>query len=630
MAAQLVVPAFVEIADAFGPCKFRLLLLFGARRERNESGGLSRFYEASATVSQTTLLLVNRAGSATCPISSKDLQCRNGTRSFRLCHKEMRINVITAKMRQPLYPWLLAIYPILHLYAKNIGLVKDGEVLGTVLFMLAATTIAYVFAGAILDSRHKAALVISVLGLIFALSGHIHELALPEASVLLWTAGVALLGALLTKRLLAKASPRILLSSAPWLNLIAFLLVLAQIFPVVIHHGESESQYRSWWRDSRMAQQRATISNAMDSESRPDIYYIIPDAYPSDIWHREAMSYDNDRFTQALKDRGFVINQSAQSNYASTLLSLASTLNMTYINSNPSDFAGKAYLRVLIADNQVARTLTQLGYTYVQFLSGFLVPSPIASINRDFTPAGSMDIDELQLVSHGHDLERAFGVDAHSISAFYKRSFVALYLDTTLLKIFAQKLHSALFSDPSTPYSAKAPERFLDTLEELDSIIAMPEATFTMVHLFKPHIPTTFDEQGNLIEATKRPTPDEYFAELRFINAKFLETIDRILEGSQHGPIIVFQSDHGSTYGNHTRHSRRIHFDAYSAYYVPATYSFDVPQPHTLINTFPLIINAVFDAGLELRDNRLFERLVDNGVKFEQKNVTESYARWMD
>lgn len=57
-----------------------------------------------------------------------------------------------------------------------------------------------------------------------------------------------------------------------------------------------------------MAQERATISNAMDSESRPDIYYIIPDAYPSDIWRRETMSYDNDRFTQALKDRGFVIN----------------------------------------------------------------------------------------------------------------------------------------------------------------------------------------------------------------------------------------------------------------------------------------------------------------------------------
>lgn len=540
----------------------------------------------------------------------------------------MKTKVKPVVMRQPLYPWLLAIYPILHLYAKNIGLVKDGEVLGTILFMLAATTVAYVFARAILNSRHKAAFVISVLGLIFALGGHIHELALPDASVLLWTASVTLLGTLLTKRLLAKASPGMLRSSAPWLNLIALILVLAQIPPVAIHHGETDSQYRSWWQDSRMAQERATISNAMDSESRPDIYYIIPDAYPSDDWHREAMSYDNDRFTQALKDRGFVINQGAQSNYASTLPSLASTLNMTYIESGPEDFADKAYLRVLIADSQVAKSLTQLGYAYIQFLSGFLVPSPIASINRDFTPAGSTDIDALQLVPHGPALERAVEVDAHSISAFYKRSFAALYLDTTLLKIIGQKLHSALFSDPSAPYAVKAPERFLDILEELNSIIAMPEATFTLVHLYKPHIPTTFDEQGNLIEATKRPTPDEYFAELRFINAKFLESIDRILEGSRHEPIIIFQSDHGSTYGNHTRHSRRIHFDAYSAYYVPGSYSFDVPQPHTFINTFPLILNAVFDAGLELRENRLIERLSDAWNQLEQQDVTEQYARW--
>ena len=529
--------------------------------------------------------------------------------------------------RQPLYPWLLAIYPILHLYAENIGLVKDGEVVGAVLFMLAATTVAYFFARAILESRHRAAFVISVLGLIFSLSGHIHEIALPDASVLLWTASVTLASALLTKRLLAKAPPRILLSSAPWLNLIAAILVLAQIPPVVIHHGETESQYRSWWQSSRTIQEGATVSKALDSETRPDIYYIIPDAYPSDIWHREAMSYDNRKFTQALQDRGFVVNQRAQSNYASTLLSLASTLNLTYIDSNPSGLADMSYLRVLTADNAAAKSLIQLGYTYVQFLSGYLVPSPIASINRDFTPAGALDIDDLLLVSHGPDLELAVRANPVSVSAFYKRSFVALYLDTTLLKIIGEKLHSIVFSDPSAPYSVRSSKRFLDTLEELDTVVAMPEATFTMVHLMKPHIPTTFDEQGNLIEATNRPKPDEYFAELQFINAKFLETIDRILDGSQHEPIIIFQSDHGSTYGNHTRRSLRIHFDAYSAYYVPAAYSMDVPQPHTFINTFPLILNAVFDAGLELRENRLIERLGDAWNQFEQEDVTEKYAR---
>lgn len=177
------------------------------------------------------------------------------------------------------------------------------------------------------------------------------------------------------------------LSAAPWLSLAAFILALAQIPPITIHHSDAENQFRSLARNSATVLERVSIPKAFDSETRPDIYYIIPDGYPSDIWRLEAMSYDNDSFTQALEERGFVINQRAQSNYASTLLSLASTLNMTYIDSNPTRLADKAYLRVLIADNRVAKSLTQLGYTYVQFLSGYLVPSPIADVNRDFTPA---------------------------------------------------------------------------------------------------------------------------------------------------------------------------------------------------------------------------------------------------
>ena len=533
-------------------------------------------------------------------------------------------------MRQPIYPWLLAIYPILHLYTANIGMVKDGEVLNIVLLMFAATTIAYFFAKTVLNCRHKAAFVVSTLGLVFSLSGHIHEIALPETSVLFWTGGVTLVTALLVHKLLAKISPRFLLSAAPWLNLIASILVLAQIPAITNHYSDAENQFRSLTRNSATVQERVSLPKAFDSETRPDIYYIIPDGYPSDIWHHEAMSYDNDSFTQALEERGFVINQRAQSNYASTLLSLASTLNMTYIDSNPTRLADKAFLRVLIADNRVAKSLTQLGYTYVQFLSGYLVPSPVAGVNRDFTPAGSMTIDDSLLVTYGSGLERAVHADSHSISAFYKRSFVPLYLDTTLLKFTGNKLQSILNLDATAPYDMYSTERFLVTLDELDSVIAMRDATFTLVHLFKPHIPTTFDEQGRTIDATKRPTPDEYFAELRFVNTKFLETIDRILYGSRHEPIIIFQSDHGSTYGNHTRGSLRIHFDAYSAYYLPAVHSFDVPQPHTFINTFPLILNAVFDAGLELRDNRLIERLGDDMAQFEQEDVTDTYARWQD
>ena len=364
--------------------------------------------------------------------------------------------------------------------------------------------------------------------------------------LLVWTGGVLILAVLSATKLSQLLAPDYLRSFTPGLNLIAFILALAQIPAIASHHFQGATGIPSLWPiDGAPPRQMAP-----DAENRPDIYYIIPDAYPSDAWQREAMNYDNSEFSRALQERGFIINEHAQSNYGYTLLSVASTLNMRYIDANPSQFSDKDYLHMLIADNEVARTLQRLGYTYVQLLNGFFVPSPTADYIRDFTPEGAVDVlilpaTPFEAASESAGRRRPIG----DISYYYKRSFLTLYVDTTLCKVFADELRALLASDTKATYDFVAPERFLDTLDELDSIAAMPEATFTVVHLIKPHIPTTFDEQGNIISPINRPKPHEYLAELRFINKKFLEAIDSILQGSEHDPIIIFQSDHGSTYG---------------------------------------------------------------------------------
>ena len=119
-----------------------------------------------------------------------------------------------------------------------------------------------------------------------------------------------------------------------------------------------------------------------------------------------------------------------------------------------------------------------------------------------------------------------------------------------------------------------------------------------------------------------------FFAEFRFVNAKFLEMIDKILVGSAHEPIILFQADHGSTYGMSVREGRKTNFDAYSAYFAPESLALDVPRPFTFINTFPLILSTMFGDKLELMNNRLIEfNLRDY---FDQEDVTETFARWYD
>ena len=534
---------------------------------------------------------------------------------------------LTRILQKPFYPCLFAIYPVLHLYSTNLGLVKDQEVLTCVQLMLAATVLVLVATRAIVGSQHKAAFLVSELGLFFSLSGHLYEIVLPYVSALYWTAGVLLVAAIVTAELVKLPPPKFFLSATPVLNLIASVLVLGQIPVIAAYYASNSSGYLSVLQGHATTDRSRVSAKVLDSLSRPDIYYIIPDGYPSDAWLRDAMNFDNSAFTQALEKRGFEINELAQSNYGATLVSLASTLNVTYMASNPSPFADTDYFRSSISDSKVAQTLQQLGYTYVQLLSGYLVPSLIADISRDFTPAGTVDIEHLPNALYTRTLENANGINHRlGFSSFYKRPFLPLYLDTTLLRAFGNELIRFLGQDVTAPYDMFAPERFLATIDELESIVAMPEATFTVVHLLKPHRPTVFDEHGKLIGIVKRPSPQEHLAELRFINSKFLAMIDTILEGSNREPIIIFQADHGSLYGStRTDDGRLIHFDAYSAYRLSEDYTIEVPRPFTFINTFPLLLNTVFDADLGLLDNRLIELLEGNTAPFEQVDVTEIY-----
>ena len=210
------------------------------------------------------------------------------------------------------------------------------------------------------------------------------------------------------------------------------------------------------------------------------------------------MNYDNSDFTSALESRGFVVPRHAQSNYGATLLSIPSVLNMQFYDSNESSFNDLDYLRLSIANNAVARQLQQWGYTFVQLMSGYLFPSPIADINRDFTALGPIDIEvepedlSKAITSESQGTRRNF----EDFGQFYKQSFVSLYVDTTLLRIVASDIEALVPRDESGPYGLFAQDRFLDTIDEIESIVAMKEATFTIVHLMKPHGPTSFDANG--------------------------------------------------------------------------------------------------------------------------------------
>ncbi len=535
---------------------------------------------------------------------------------------------ISRVLNQPFYPWLAGIYPILYLYSENLGLVIDREVLASLAAMIAVTTIGFLIANRVICCRYKAAFMLSLCSLVFSLSGHAYVLIFMPRSLFMWTLLLLIALAILLAKLWRSDSREVFERATPVLNLI-LLALLAMPFTVIASSYVSKSIYlqpiSAYFTNTTTQDPSPKVK---DSSIYPDIYYIIPDGYPSDVWLQKALNYDNSAFTEALEERGFTVVKHAQSNYGETLLSLASVLNMQYFDSNPSPFADLDYLRISIADSEVARQFLRFGYTYIQLMSGFWMPNPNADIIRDFTPGGTLEIEVIQ-----SDFSTAILGDLPKkwktipdLEQYYKQSFVSLYLDTTLLRIVYSRLENLFFQGDSAPYSLFAPERFLDTIDEVKSIVPMSEATFTVIHLLKPHIPVVFDEYGEFLEKNWMPSNSQVIAQYKFVNSKFLEMIDTILEESQNPPVIIFQADHGSTHIDaDADFVSMVYFAPYAAYHLPDAYSISFPKPFTLINTFPLLLNEIFETDYVLEVDRLFEPPLQYKAPFVQHDVTDRY-----
>ena len=107
----------------------------------------------------------------------------------------------------------------------------------------------------------------------------------------------------------------------------------------------------------------------IDHENRPDIYYIILDGYAREDTLRDLYDFDNTDFINSLNALGFVVANKSISNYATTELSIASTLNMQYIDDflvnvdhgskDKSIIAKKA-----IYENLVGQLSRSIGYKY--------------------------------------------------------------------------------------------------------------------------------------------------------------------------------------------------------------------------------------------------------------------------
>jgi hypothetical protein len=485
----------------------------------------------------------------------------------------------------PFHPFLAAAFPVLFLYARNVRYaVTFRDVLGPLVVTLASTGLVFAIAWLLVGRRIPAAALATTAGVILFFSyGPVYGVAQHWSVagirivhhwnlLLLWSAILA--GALV----FAIRSGQRLIGLHKVLTLVTAGLVLLNVATVA---------YNEVTLTKEQPLPAVLAGTKLEAPAAPaDIYYIVFEEYPGEATLRDVFGFDNSPFLQALEQRGFFVAHDAAANYPRTSLSLASSLNMQYLDDVSRRTNGEGQERVLvpfIASPQIVKVLKSMGYRYVHAGSWY---TPTAS-----SPEADVEI------RHG------------ALSEFA----TALVRTSAILPLGSRLGLTSRYLD----FRRREFDRVLFQFRELARVPRLKGPKFVFAHIINPHDPYVFDRQGHYVPQEKeagRKNRRNFIDQLVYLNSKILELVDTLLAGSSgRRPVIVLQADEGPFPGVPARWSSRNplrlirqKFLILNAFYLPGQ---GAPSPYagiTPVNTFRLVLNRYFGAGLPLLPDREF------------------------
>jgi hypothetical protein len=503
-------------------------------------------------------------------------------------------------------PFLLAIAPVLYHWGRNFG---DSQFVAAAALLVAALAIAGVILGAlvpVIPERNARAAGASLIVLFLLFYGYAFNalwkrLSLPRPWILHLALGVVLIAVAVGAILLLRRG-RWDLTRAMKAVTLAFGLVCAlsgyQVVRGAIRARESLSE--AWKFAHSKSRDPIPSTPAADGVTKPDIYYIILDGYAREDVLREYYKFDNSAFTEALRQRGFFVADRSCANYPFTMLSLASSLNMTYlegIGHHVKTFdSNRRAIYAMTQGNRVSRFLKTQGYRYVTNLTHFKATETSETADVAYAPT--------PLWIRGEFVD---SLTANTIACLFRPSRVDYHLHA------------------------------LDSIREA-ALLDGPK--FVFWHIILPHPPYIFDRHGNVTQAaysgSSLETDDDrkqpYLEQVQFLNPRVLGFLDHILKTSRTPPVIVVQSDHGPPVEEirETKDRKRQawlpaapeRMPILNAYHVPDSVRKKLYPSITPVNTFRVLLSELFGAELPTVEERSYYGRVDRGV--ELMDVTDT------
>lgn len=493
------------------------------------------------------------------------------------------------KIKYFIPPLLISVYPVVFIYAENIGEIEFREILIPLLYL-------FLFGIYILGTSYffvrdtkKASLIASLFLFIFYSFGHLYKGI--ESITKTGVSDTVFLFVVIPLLALAVffivRANKLSVNYITVLTVIVCALIVINLIDILRVSVFDASSYQT---DHKDIKSRKNSGSEINDIPKRDIYYFVFDRYARENTLKSEFDFDNSEFLDYLEDKGFYVASDSNSNYPATQFSLASSLNMEYVNylgEIDSEKNIDAALKALIENNKVASFLKSRGYNYYHFGAG-----------------------------GGHTRYNSnadYNINIVKSESTVRIIFITIYKETilwTILKLF--ELHEGMAEQLIDDERLVKRERILTQFEKLKGIVNTGEPKFVFVHMLIPHDPYVFDSEGNEISWDKeknRSKKVNYIEQLRFLNKKIINAVDTILSGSATEPIIIIQSDEGpspSGYNAQASFNKLLDsgikqkFGILNAYFLPGIDYGSLYPSISPVNSFRLLFSNYFDADFTL------------------------------
>jgi hypothetical protein len=480
-----------------------------------------------------------------------------------------------------IHPFLISLYAVVGLLAWNISEVQVTDAFRPLLISIAVTLLILLVVYLLTKDIYLASVITSILLLLFVTYGHVYTIvkSITVAGVfvgrhryllLIW----GLLAVLIIFPFLKK--PALAVPTGKYLTLVFSILIALSLFQIgyfVVRLVYFESTYQS------SAPNEISFTPGQEP---PDIYYIVLDAYGRSDVLKNIYGVDNSDFINNLKNMGFFVASCGQSNYMRTVLSLATTFNMNYLDFLNPNFAKNSstdWLMPYLKHNRVREMLTALGYKTIVFQNSF----------------GNLTWDDASVV-----------YKPDKLSAMVS-PFEGLLLRTTLARAWIDN------NTKASDLTDKAVHRneTLYILDKLPDVPGVPGSKLVFVHLIIPHPPFVLGPNGEMIDIPySDPGKGTYSEEdykrgysdsIIYIDQRMKEIIPQLIEKSKVPPIIVIAGDHGpAPIGGEQNSMRNL-----NAYFLQGKTE-NLYSSITPVNTFRVIFNSFFNGHYELLPDKSY------------------------